>query len=423
MKLIRVRGNTIFRQPLHWLISGLVAIVAVLSAGPAASMAVDGPAPGIVPPVELPAPPSVPDVPSVPVEVPKPPPLPAAPSVPQPPLPDLTPTPQQPTTPASDSPAGGDSTPVPAPGSSGAPGDPGRNDAAAPAGASAGGAPSVALPTSLSRAAGHAFQSPRQLRRERAGRRATAERRLRENVEKLSGCLLAIPAFERSVLVLRAGLGARAPITRNRLARRLSIPPERVRRAERRGLRSLRRANGRDGCAGRGAGNVSVTVGFTPLATGESVPDQAGPDLRAASRDQDDGGRGGRAKARSDRAVAARPKERPSEEGPPAAPGRIASSREELEDTYYWIMGLVGLAALVAVLAAAALLAVGRLPRRRPKVACAYCDSKRVAVNLGQGAYHCADCGFRGELPATYAPEGGKMGDDSYQDHSRTTAR
>jgi hypothetical protein len=243
-------------------------------------------------------------------------------------------------------------------------------------------------------------------------------------VEKLSGCLYAVPAFEGSVLVLRAGLGARTPISRDRLARRLGIPSGRVQRAERRGLRSLRRANRRNGCAAGGAGNLSVARVVTPLTSRESVPAQAGPHgSRAASRDEKDEENGGGAAGRGDGTVAAGAQGRPSEERPPEALGRIATSREELDGTYYSILGLIGLMALAAILAAAALPAVRRLSRRGPVVACAYCDSTRVAVNPGQGAYHCSDCGFRGDLPATYESEAGKMEGESNKNHSRTTAR
>lgn len=243
-------------------------------------------------------------------------------------------------------------------------------------------------------------------------------------MEKLSGCLYAAPPFERNVLVLRAGLGARTPISRDRLARRLSIPPGRVQRAERRGLRSLRRASRRRGCAAGGAGNLSVAGGVTPLISGESVPARAGPhERRAASRDEDGKETGDGATARGGGTVAARAQGRPSDERPSEAMGRIASSRAELDDAYYWILGLVGLTALIAVLVAAGLPTARRLSRRAPAIACAYCDSKRVAVNPAQGAYHCSDCGFRGELPATYGPGDGKMEDDSYQDHSQKTAR
>jgi hypothetical protein len=75
-----------------------------------------------------------------------------------------------------------------------------------------------------------------------------ADRRVRRLVARYAGCLSGLPARQRRVLRLRAGIGPREPATRAAVARRLDLPVARVRVAERRGLRALRRS-GRDGCA------------------------------------------------------------------------------------------------------------------------------------------------------------------------------
>jgi hypothetical protein len=88
-------------------------------------------------------------------------------------------------------------------------------------------------------------------RRERRHRR---ERRLRRAVARLSGCLSAIGALQRQVLVLRAGVGPGAPLSRRAMAARLDAGVQQVARAERRGLRELRDAARAGGCQSQPAG-------------------------------------------------------------------------------------------------------------------------------------------------------------------------
>jgi hypothetical protein len=86
------------------------------------------------------------------------------------------------------------------------------------------------------------------------------------------------------VLRLRAGVGPRQPASRAVVARRLDLPVARVRRAERRGLRVLRRS-GRDGC-----GAVSDGTGADP---GTAAAAAGGASLGAATVLAGDGSGGG----------------------------------------------------------------------------------------------------------------------------------
>jgi Sigma-70, region 4 len=103
---------------------------------------------------------------------------------------------------------------------------------------------------------------------------------MRRIVARYGGCLSALPARQRRVLRLRAGIGPREPASRATVARRLDLPMPAVRRAERRGLRRLVR-EGRAGCAGpasdgdpaaiagtAGAGTTLVTGGGAGTTTG-----------------------------------------------------------------------------------------------------------------------------------------------------------
>jgi hypothetical protein len=90
----------------------------------------------------------------------------------------------------------------------------------------------------------------RELDRARAReRRRASARRLRAVLARLEGCFYALSRLERRVLVLRAGLNGRRAHSRSGVARRLNISRRGVRRTERRGLRRLRAAARRDGCA------------------------------------------------------------------------------------------------------------------------------------------------------------------------------
>jgi hypothetical protein len=81
-----------------------------------------------------------------------------------------------------------------------------------------------------------------------APRASGHERRLRRAVSRLSGCLSALGTTQRRVLVLRAGLGPRRPLSLRAVARRLDAPVRLVRRAERSGLAALEATARSDGC-------------------------------------------------------------------------------------------------------------------------------------------------------------------------------
>lgn len=189
--------------------------------------------PKLVPPVQVPkAPVQVPDVPQVRlpstprVEVPRVR-VPSSPSAPSAPARGVTPA------------AGGTgstqgATPS-APTSSGSPARPsrGRAQSAGP------------------RARGH-HRTPSSSR-SRTGRRASAhtlrERRFRQAVVRLWTCSYAVSPVQRRVLVLRTGLGGSPAQSVKDVAKALSLSSGRVVRAQRAGLRGLRRANRSDGCA------------------------------------------------------------------------------------------------------------------------------------------------------------------------------
>ena len=98
----------------------------------------------------------------------------------------------------------------------------------------------------------------------RRTRARARERRLRRLVAASRGCLAALPAAERRVLVLRAGLGPRDPRSRRATAARLDVPLAAVRRREHVGLRHLRALGGDCG------GGAAAAPG-TPAATGATL--------------------------------------------------------------------------------------------------------------------------------------------------------
>ena len=73
------------------------------------------------------------------------------------------------------------------------------------------------------------------------GTPAQRDRRLRRTVRGLERCLTGVPAAQRRVLVLRAGVGAARSRSRAEVARITGLSRRRVRRAESSGLRHLRR--------------------------------------------------------------------------------------------------------------------------------------------------------------------------------------
>ncbi|WP_170179494.1 sigma factor-like helix-turn-helix DNA-binding protein [Solirubrobacter pauli] len=74
------------------------------------------------------------------------------------------------------------------------------------------------------------------------------DRRLVQTVTRATGCLDALPAEQRRVLTLRAGVGRQPARTRASVARRLDVSVRKVARIERAGLRKLRALAQRGGC-------------------------------------------------------------------------------------------------------------------------------------------------------------------------------
>ncbi len=82
-----------------------------------------------------------------------------------------------------------------------------------------------------------------------APRSTRAERRLRAAVSGLWACSYAVSRVQRRVLQHRVGLDGKTPASLAGTAKALGLSVRVVRRAQRAGLRALRRANHRDGCA------------------------------------------------------------------------------------------------------------------------------------------------------------------------------
>jgi hypothetical protein len=79
--------------------------------------------------------------------------------------------------------------------------------------------------------------------------RTHRERRFHDAVVRLWACSYAVTGVQRTVLLLRAGLEGHSPTSAPGTARRLGLSVRRVRSIQRSGLRRLRRAGARDGCA------------------------------------------------------------------------------------------------------------------------------------------------------------------------------
>jgi hypothetical protein len=113
-------------------------------------------------------------------------------------------------------------------------------------------------------------------------------------VARYGGCLARLPVRQRRVLRLRAGVGPGGPETRAAVARKLELPLVRVRRAERRGLRALRRA-AREGCAVAatdGAGADPALAAVEPVEATTAVL-ASGSTGRAGPAAEGDGGSAG----------------------------------------------------------------------------------------------------------------------------------
>jgi hypothetical protein len=93
------------------------------------------------------------------------------------------------------------------------------------------------------------------------------DRRLRRTVLALPACVQRLAPLERRVLVLRAGVGARAPRSRRRVARRLDLSVRRVARVERAGLRRLRALGRSNSCAATPASPLALARATLPAGT------------------------------------------------------------------------------------------------------------------------------------------------------------
>jgi hypothetical protein len=112
----------------------------------------------------------------------------------------------------------------------------------------------------------------------RAGRSASgspaAERRLRRVVRRLDGCLDAVPARMREVLVLRSGLGPAVRHSRAGVAALLDLSVRVVTRIEHRGVRRLEALDRRTGCSGSAAPRVTTILAAAglPVSVAPSFP-------------------------------------------------------------------------------------------------------------------------------------------------------
>jgi sigma-70-like protein len=93
---------------------------------------------------------------------------------------------------------------------------------------------------------------------------AVGDRRLCRTVLRLRGCLGVLPAGERRVLELRAGVGVGRPRSRRTVARITGIARTRVARLERAGLRRLGAGCTGASSAGAGVRGVGATAGAAP---------------------------------------------------------------------------------------------------------------------------------------------------------------
>lgn len=273
-------------------------------------------------------------------------------------------------------------------------------------------------------------RAPATSERERAKRQAAVERRLRQTVVSLSGCLSSLPSFEATVLGLRAGLGTGKPLSAPQVAGRLGVSAGGVRNAERSGLRGLRQANRRGGCARAGQPPSNVFAlgrgqesGFARLpsglgSVGSSSPQPAGVGAKAHVMMKAHGAPHARAK---------------TELGRPGDSAR-ALGHGATDSPLRWVLVLLGLVGLGLLLVAfrhrvpGGWMARAERGRARRTVAaidlyCSFCQSRRIAINPSQGIYRCAQCGFRGTLPPAFLTEVGTMNKDDAAERAGRTRR
>jgi hypothetical protein len=184
------------------------------------------------------------------------------------------------------------------PSSSPSSGGGGSSSSGPPSSGSSGSAPSSSAGGSARTPASVARSSATRGARARAARTPAArrhhrrsERKLRRAVTRLSGCLDRLTAVQERVLVLRAGVGAARPHSRRGVARKLDLRLSRVRRIERRGLRSARALARDGGCGGSGGGGGSGTSTVAGGAGGSSglIAPPTAPEAAAGDGDPSSG--------------------------------------------------------------------------------------------------------------------------------------
>jgi HAD domain in Swiss Army Knife RNA repair proteins/Sigma-70, region 4 len=206
-------------------------------------------------------------------------------------------------------------------------------------------------------------QDPERARARARRRAADRSRRLRNAVEHMQGCLPELGWQERRVLVLRAGVGRRRPLSRRTVARRLGTSTRRVGRIERRGLSRLRRAARTSDCERRATGPAPLT-GLRPRA---SVLPAAAP--RAQAGPPEDPGRRDRSRdrgeVRSEHQEGFTPPPRDESSAPPLRRANEQPRAKRPELMTVLLLGALGLAALV-LLARALPPLIGRRRSTRP---------------------------------------------------------
>jgi hypothetical protein len=195
--------------------------------------------------------------------------------------------------------AGGESAPAaPAPSeptgttrTTGSGGGPGGGDSGTGGGSAAGGG-STASGSASGRVAAAGRSTAVAARsagaRDTPRRARSRERRLRRLVAASRGCLAALPAAERRVLVLRAGLGPRDPRSRRATAARLDVPLAAVRRRERAGVRQLRALGG--DCGGAAVSPSAASAAGAMLASTPTAATAAGGQARPGGDGEPDAG-------------------------------------------------------------------------------------------------------------------------------------
>jgi hypothetical protein len=175
-----------------------------------------------------------------------------------------------------------------------------------------------------------ARNAPPAVRRRRA---AQHTRRLRRFVFRHATCLPTLPAIERAVLAIRAGVGERRGHSVRYVAQRLNTSQRRVRRFERRGVRHLRN---RGTCAGRESRPAVLTGDATVSSDTTYVSGEGG----STAPDEDRSGSGHGVKSARTRGVKHAPLPPVASEPPPPKPP---------DQGFLLLLGLLALVAVATV--------------------------------------------------------------------------